>query len=297
MSDIILPSVFAIGFITGCEKDITVDLPQAESKIVIEGAIEQGEYPSVFVTRNAAYFDPVDSTTLANMVVRDAIVIVSNGTISDTLALGIDFFTVPFLKYYGTKFTGEVGKRYYLTVQVDGKSYTSGTTIPQPVELDSLVFRETEDAGVDNAGMMWLYFQDPDTLGNYYRYFTKTIGKDNIFVHPLASASDDKLANGQYIEFVCYRGWNPNLTEEQREQELEELGDIPWWAYVRGETVVMKFCTIDAAHYQFWRTIELQNSTDGNPFASPITVYTNIEGGALGVWGGYGVFLDTLVIE
>ena len=37
-------------------------------------------------------------------------------------------------------------------------------------------------------------------------------------------------------------------------------------------------------------------SSDGNPFASPTSVVTNIEGGALGIWGGYAVFLDTIQI-
>jgi hypothetical protein len=36
--------------------------------------------------------------------------------------------------------------------------------------------------------------------------------------------------------------------------------------------------------------------TDGNPFASPITIRSNIQGGAIGVWGGYGASIDTLKI-
>ncbi|MBI4648819.1 MAG: DUF4249 family protein [Bacteroidia bacterium] len=281
-----------------CEKDITVELSKPENKIVIEGAIEQGQHPYIFITRNAAYFEPVNDSTLFNMIILDATVIVSDGTITDTIIqTTIDPYTVPFFKYISTKIIGEIGKTYYLTVHFENRTYTARTFIPPPVILDSIAFKETNEVSVDSVGTLWLYFTDPDTLGNYYRYFTKTLGKDSVFVHPVGSVSDDKIINGQFIEFLAYRGWNPNLTEEQREAELEALGDIPRWAFVRGETVVMKFCSIDAAHYHFWRTVELQNSTDGNPFATPNSVVTNIEGGALGIWGGYGAYYDTLKIN
>ena len=36
--------------------------------------------------------------------------------------------------------------------------------------------------------------------------------------------------------------------------------------------------------------------SSGNPFSAPTTVTTNIEGGGLGVWGGYGATYDTLIL-
>lgn len=280
-----------------CTKDISVKIPHAPEKIVIEGIIENGQYPWVIVTRNADFFEAVDSSTLLNMVVLDALVTVTDGSITDTLSFELDQNQVPFYKYVGSTLIGEIGKTYRLTVKADGKTFTAQTSIPNPVQLDSLVFKNTEEVKNDSAGFIWFYFQDPDTLGNYYRAFTKTIGKDSVFVHASSSVTDDRNVNGQYIEFPTYRGWNPNLTEEQHEAERDSLNGMPRWAFVRGDVVVFKFCSLDSEHYEFWRTIEVQNSSDGNPFASPTTVYTNISGGALGIWGGYGVFLDTLHIQ
>jgi hypothetical protein len=283
--------------ISSCTTDITVDIPEAEEKIVIEGAIESGQYPWVIVTKNSNYFDPVDTNTIINMAVINAKVYVSDGEITDTLQFAWDETTIPYYKYVGSRIFGEEGKTYSLTVEVGNEVYTSKTTIPNIIEMDSIRFKPVPELENDSLGYLWFYFQDPDTIGNNYRIFSKTIDKDDVFVHPGSSAIDDKNVNGQYIEYPIWRGWNPNLTQEEREAEYEELGDAPRWAFIRGETVIFKFCTLDAEHYEFWRTIEVQNSSDGNPFASPTSVYTNIDGGALGIWGGYGTSIDTVHID
>ncbi|PLX01182.1 MAG: hypothetical protein C0594_13965 [Marinilabiliales bacterium] len=289
--------LFIVGAMLSCTKDIDLKIPEVDRKIVIEGKIESGEYASVIITKSAPYFEPVDSSTIFEMGVFDATVVVSDGTTNDTLSFVLDFYQMPFYKYIGNSIIGEPGKSYSLEVFYDNEVYTATTTIPQIVELDSLAFKEETDLEVDSAGYLWFYFTDPDTLGNYYRIFSKTLGKDSVFVHPMASVSDDKNVNGEFIEYPVYRGWNPNLTQKQRDEEKEKLGDIPRWAFVRGETVIFKFCSIDAEHYEFWRTIEVQNTSDGNPFASPSSVYTNIQGGAIGVWGGYAVFQKIIQIE
>jgi len=271
-----------------CEKEISVDLPPYESKVVIEGYIEQGQNPYVLITRSQGYFDPVDSNTFSEMQVTNALVTVSNGTVTDTLtSMG------PI--YYGTKFTGEVGKKYDLTVWVDDKKYTATTSITKPVPIDSVKFYPDPDADVDTLGFLWFYAHDPDTMGNAYRIFTKTIGKDNRFVHPYISAMDDELFNGQPVEFSIYRG-KDELQDSLYNNEGVDSAGVKWYYFVMGETVIVKFCTIDHANYVFWETMERQQQADGNPFANPVTPVSNISGGALGVWGGYGVYLDTIHI-
>ncbi|MCD6367243.1 MAG: DUF4249 domain-containing protein [Bacteroidales bacterium] len=272
----------------GCEKEISVDLPPYESKVVIEGYIEQGQNPHVLITRSQGYFDPVDANTFTQMQVTDAKVYVSNGLETDTLtSMG------PY--YSGSKFIGEVGKQYDLTVWVDDKKYTATTSILTPVPIDSIKFYPDPDADVDSLGFLWLYAHDPDTMGNAYRIFTNTVGKDDRFVHPYISAMDDELYNGQPVEFSIYRGKDMLQENLYDDEGIDSLG-VKWYYFVMDETVIVKFCTIDHANFVFWETMERQQQSDGNPFASPVTPITNIEGGALGVWGGYGVYLDTVHI-
>ncbi len=117
--------------------------------------------------------------------------------------------------------------------------------------------------------------------------YTKVLGEDSIFYPPFASVSEDKIINNQFVEFSTYRGQDP----------LIEIPDDEYykWFFKGGDTIIFKFQTIDVRTYQFWYTLEMDNSS-GGPFSTPITVRTNIDGG-LGIWGGYGVFIDTTIAK
>lgn len=275
--------------LTACEKEISVDLPPYKSKVVIEGYIEEGQNPYVLITRSQGYFNPVDTNTYENLLVQDALVYISNGTETDTL-IGIGPY------YFGSKFVGETGKSYHLIVVVNDTTYTAITTIPEKVPIDSVKFYPDPDSYVDTLGFLWFYAHDPDTTGNAYRIFTKTVGKDDMFVHPINSVLDDEMINGKPVEFSIYRGKNKLEYDTTYDANGLDENGIKWYYFVMGETVIVKFCTIDQRHYKFWETMERQLQSDGNPFANPVTPLTNIQGGALGIWGGYGVYLDTVHI-
>jgi len=280
-----------------CERDITLELPITERQIVVEGYIEQGSYPYVFLTLSAPYLEVVNSTTLQNMVITNAQVIVSDGKQSDTLKVGFDSSQFPFIKYQGQRIRGEAGKTYYLTVNYQNKTVTAVTTIPQPVAIDSLTFKA--EAPYDSLGYVWFHFSDPDTIGNYYRTFTKTLGKDSNYVHPFATLLDDKLVNGTAIQYPIYHGRDSRLIETEEDEDEDEnnnqdTNNLSFY-FKTGEIVVMKLCGIDYAHYRFWMSIEQQMMSGSNPFSAPTTIKSNIKGG-LGIWGGYSITTDTIKI-
>ena len=53
------------------------------------------------------------------------------------------------------------------------------------------------------------------------------------------------------------------------------------------DVVLIKFCQIDEISLKFWRGLVRQAGTNGNPFAEPSNLPSNINGG-LGVFTGYG---------
>ena len=55
-----------------CQEEITLDLPQAEEKLVVEGAIEPGFPPYIILTKNQGYFDPININTYNNLFVNNA---------------------------------------------------------------------------------------------------------------------------------------------------------------------------------------------------------------------------------
>ena len=66
--------------------------------------------------------------------------------------------------------------------------------------------------------------------------------------------------------------------------------------FMKGDTIQVKLANIDKATYDFWRTLEYNYQSIGNPFSSPIRVLSNISNGALGYFGGYAAEYRELVI-
>ena len=283
-------SILIIAF--SCTKDIEIELPETEEKFVVEGWIEQDQYPVVVLTTNTPYFDKFDSTALMDMFITDAKVTVSDGTTTEHLAFTINFQNLenadwPMVYFVGDTLKGEIGKTYTLSIEAEGKTLTAFTTIPQIIESDSLWFKV--DEGQDSLGYLWgLYSDDPNT-NSYFRFFTKRLGRDNVYTPTYGSIVEDKFFSGDTLEFSLVRGIGSYTAADAYDDE--ELG-----YYKIGDTVVFRLTTIDQAHYNFWRTAEQEIMMGQNPFSSPVQIRSNIEGG-LGVWGGYAADYDTLICK
>ncbi|MCC7303523.1 MAG: DUF4249 domain-containing protein [Bacteroidia bacterium] len=268
--------------LTSCVKDIEVDVPEYSEKLCVDGRIEQGQTAWVVLTRNAAFFGDYDLNNLLNYIVTDAFVTVSNGVTTDTLTHFM------YGLYAGSTITGQVGTTYTLNISWNNKVYTSTTTIPGPVPLDSLWFKV--QGTMDSLGYVWANFQEPQGTGNAYRWFAKRLNKDQDFIAPFGSAFEDKFIDGQDFDFAYNRGQLPD--SDAPDDNNEEA-----YYFKKDDTIVVKFTSIDDPSYQFWRSYETQVLSGGNPFAAPGNVKSNIlpKGEALGVFCGYGVFLDTLI--
>jgi hypothetical protein len=284
--------VIICGFIA-CEKNVTVEIPETEELLVVEGYIETGTQPIVLLTKSLPFFGHINSNDILVNSITGATVIIDNGTVSDTLdqipGYGI---------YTSTSMTGETGKTYRLTIITGDKTLTAETTIPNPVKLDSVWWKP--DGNRDSLGFAWAHLTDPDTLNNCYRWFARRINhyttgsdsgdvKDSIFIAPLGSVFDDKYINNKSFDFNFPRG-NANYSTKEDDNNDERF------YFKRGDTIVLKFTSIDRAHFKFWRSEETQVGNNGNPFGSPAPVYGNINGG-LGIWGGYSPAFDTIIAQ
>jgi hypothetical protein len=272
--------------LTACEKDITIDLPDTPPKIVVEGHVETGEHPYVILTRSSGYFDPVDSTTIANTIITDAKVIVTDGVTTDTMTVAFDFNMFPPIYYKAPNMIGVTGRTYSLKVIADDQTITATTTLPAPIPPDSVWFQL--QPGNDSLGLAYGHLSDPPGRGNAYRWLAKRLHKDNTFLPAFGgSVFDDEFIEGKSLDGAFYRGMKPGSTAPDDNNEE--------YAYFKkGDTIVVKFCTIDPAAFQYYRTYETELSSNGNPFAAPTTIRTNITGG-LGVWCGYGTAYDTII--
>ncbi|MBK9401973.1 MAG: DUF4249 domain-containing protein [Bacteroidetes bacterium] len=281
--------------ISSCEKDISLDLPETESKVVVDGYVEIGLPPYVILSKSEAYFNPIGQNSINNLPIRGAIVTISNGTDTiqlteiDTSLNGVSvggfYVALDSLTFLPTMI-GIPNTQYTLNIiTADGRQVSSSAVLHEPVALDSVWFKVQDN--LDSLGFAWAKLSDPDTLGNYYRWFAKRLNKDDLYYTPFGSVFEDKFINGQSFDFAYNRGTVQN--SEAEEDENEEAG-----FYKKGDTIVVKFCSIDRGTYEFWRDAENQLANNGSPFAVPSNVKSNIIGGR-GLFATYSVAYDTII--
>lgn len=290
--------------LTSCEKEIDLELPPPGNTWVVEGFIQTDQFPYVILTRNTSFFGGNAFSSLGNLYVRNANVTVSHsGTdypmqelclsnlppnlkpvVSQFLGVNLDSLPADLdvCVYVNFQLTGTEGEQYDLSIQKADTVLTATTTIPNAVPIDSMwIVPEPEVA--DSLVRLWVQFDEPDTLGNYYRYFTKR--NDEPFYPGLfGSVLDDQFFNGQLFRFNLDRGYDRNT-----DIDFETYG-----LFVVGDTIIVNINSIDRPHFRFWETAEDQLRS-GGPFASPTYITSNIEGG-IGIWGGYGSAYDTLIV-
>lgn len=305
---IILPLVLLL---QACVRDANIEIPGTVDKVVIEGSIEPGQPPIVFLTRNKPYFGTSNFASFNDLLIHDAYISVSNGTHTSVLTeicasslpdsllpllsgiTGLDSITLKSIDFclyttFDPLMFGEEGKTYNLYVNAESKTLTAKTKIPYHVSLDSIWYKN--DGSYTDRGFCWARLKDPDTLGNAYRWFAMRKGQDYSFYCPIGSAFEDKFINGTSFEFAYNRAKSPGDDDPAVED---------YRGYFRiGDTIIVKFTSIDPDVYQFWRTYETQVVNNGNPFAAPTPIKSNIQGeGGLGIWSGYGVSYDTTVAQ
>jgi hypothetical protein len=267
-----------------CRKTIKVKLPEYKQKVVIEASIETNGYAYVLLSYSIPFFGDFDFTQPTNAFIKGAFVTVSDGTQTDTLK-ELDPNTGYY--YLGSKVKGVQGKTYYLEVTVNGKTYKANTFIHPPVALDSLYFKGEKDT----LGYMWAHITEPAGLGNNYRWFAKRLNRGDLFyAAPFNSVFDDKFVDGKEFHFAYDRGPQPNQIQDNKDDP--EAG----W-FKRGDTVVVKFCTIGRPEYNFWYSYYLNKSSNGNPFSAPTNIVSMTAGeDVMGGFFGYSPSYDTLVI-
>lgn len=280
-----------------CEKTVNFHLNNEETKLVVEGSIETGKNPIVKLSHSIGFFSEVDLQTLANSYIHGAIIKVSDGFDSVTLKEYYTpqnqgnqyYYSVDTTNPHALQFVGTPGKWYKLTIQYAGKTYTSQTAIPFPKPLDSIwaVAPPPQEMPkkYPDSRLLYVQYTDPDTPGNRVRYFTKR--NSGPFLSPLYSVYDDEIINGKTIQIQLPAGV----------LKTGKMNSDTSGYFYKGDTVIVKWCSIDKGVFDFWQTLDYSYGSTGNPFSSPVEITTNIQGGALGVWAGYGATFDTLIIK
>ena len=255
------------------EEVITIDLKDAEPKIVIEGTLtDQGEPCTVKISTSGDFYKPSEfpPVTGAEVTLLD-----SEGNL-ETLAE-----KEPGL-YRGNSLTGVESRTYTLTVYAEEKTYEAVSTLMKAVDIDSLTYYFEDDPEIYNEDyedmeegyVFSCYFTDPETKNNYYRIKLTHNGKSLRGLHLFS----DRYSDGNDIDYDFKN----------------------WYLFEKNDTMTVELLSIDKAVYDYFYTLyDVLISEDSGPlFTSipdnPITNFTN---GALGYFAAYSVRSRTVVFE
>jgi Domain of unknown function (DUF4249) len=253
--------------IYGCDgtREVDLDLPDYESQLVVECFLEVGSPMYMILSESIGFQD-----SFATPFVAGATVVITHRGLADTLRpfasdfLYLSEYTVP--PDYDVEYQIEVR-------DTTGRVVRGSTRVMPPVRISSM----TASYNKDSAVAVTVNWPDPPGQDNYYR-------------------------------FALYKGKIPipgDVSEESTLQFDFTLDDLigdgrditvgTFFDYRSGDTLIASLYHISQSYWNYLNSLDDAASSNGNPFAQPGVIRSNVTGG-LGCFTGYAKDLDTLII-
>jgi len=267
--------------IISCSNDNFNEQKNLESKIVVEGWIEEGDFANVLLSSSIPVTDVIDSTNVLNHVIRSAKITVSDGQNSEVLRVKNDKNRIPPFVYFGSTLKGEAGKEYSIKIEYLNRIVEAVTSIPKSVALKSAEYIKKNAA--DTTGYIFVKFDDPVTEKNYYQIATKIDGEEPIFVPSFYGNLDDKNFESSSVSVQINRGVIL----------FPKTKFTPYFA--DGDLIHVKLRTQTKESLDFWNSWQNEIVNSKNPiYPSNTSLKSNIKGG-IGIWAGYGQ--STIIVK
>ena len=286
-------------FMTGCSslvQDVPdAKVPQEPQKPVTVGFISPQDSAvgvSIQLTK------PVLGTLTANSIVSGAVVTISEGN---------RFMALPFVPGSEGVYLArtrnlriEAGKTYKLFVTMPtGQTLSATAKVPEPIAiqevvLDSVLARDFGSLPTYRYTVRFKW-RDPAGEANYYR-----INADQLFSEKVTTGPNNQtqvITSAQRISFLNQDG---RYVVSDVNQDGEPLTSATGYynKYVisystngatraPGGPVTLYLLNTDKSYYDYHSALNRYSDADGNPFAEPVLLPGNIEGGGLGCFAAF----------
>lgn len=236
--------------ISGCQKEIELNLPVYEPKMVLEFYLENNKSLQCLLQESINYTD-----TALFKLIDNALIVLSHNGINDTL-LNTLYFDAKFEKiynYYNPKIIQLQPNTDYDVYVKDtkGREMRGRTRLNNLVPIDTLVYNYNSS----NKAAAGLIFNDNGSAKNYYRIVAfkdaPTVEADSTW----DIRFEDILFNGQQFSFYTGYSFNP------------------------GDTITGRLYHLTEEHNRFSQSVNNAQDSNGNPFGQPANIITNLTGG------------------
>lgn len=263
---IILLSLLHITLVS-CDKEY----PSAEQKLVIEGWIENGEFPVVLVSLSGSKAN--DGDMISDFMVRWAKVSINDGDSTYILTGAMDDNYTPPFSYKSYDLRGKCGKTYTLKVEYNNMTATAITKIPESVKIDSVTVCNITDN--DSLRLISVHFTNPYHNESFYRLRYRNFNNENRFYPSFLGTF--KVSSEQNVKQPLYRTKIKTIENDY----------IPYFHI--GSKLEIRLGHIDEESFLIWQDYDnAVNFGSSIFFQTQSSLKTNINGG-YGHWIGYGI--------
>lgn len=290
-----------------CETVVEVDLPDTESKLVLNGLFAPDQ--EFFFTLSASK-GILDSGSL-RMIDNGSVEI--SGSDGSTELITTQVYDSLKLFSYGFKSVMKAKRGVTYTVVAKSAGYSevrASASMPQSVAISSVDTATIYSNGYPE-GQSNISFIDPGNEVNFYEikfyqlvYFPEfdsnlqIIGFETFEQELYPYASDDGFFNAGSSQLI----FNDELFNGQefttRLNYYKDFftGDTMDVTQFLPSFLVVELRSLSSDYYKFQTTYSSYQTSSFDPFAQPVLVYNNVEGG-FGIFAGFNSYRDTIPLN
>ena len=277
---------------TNCTKEIEFDAQDIAPRIVVNSLFTNDSLWTANISRSVGVLETTSYTSINN---ADISIFNGNGVLVTTLTdQGDGLYTSP------TGATPVADELYTIEVNASGYTPVSATNrIPAAVQINSIDTVSSTNSDGQTILETTINFQDPPANENFYMIEVLVKGTwidffegDTIeFREPLEISCND--VNVETVNRFNFGGFENTylylmLKDENFDGEdyaltfsvinYAELKDLELFGEIR-------LVNTSAAYFNYLKSFNMYQSASGNPFATPVQVYSNVENG-MGIFAG-----------
>jgi hypothetical protein len=307
-----------IVIVVGCTEKISLDIPQNDERIVLEGAITNENGPYFF--RLSKSYSIYQANEADNSIQNATLIIKDNMGIVDTLkALSTEIYQHPKWYYYyilvenysgqmdtirlhgdnpsgingvyyTTKIKGIPGNTYYLTIHSNNQIVQAQEYMPKVPDIDSVVFK-THYSEKDKQDFLvpYLFFKEPKNEKNYYMF---NFGSDGLLnmLYRTTQVWNFSILNDEFLpEYV--NGFNID-------DGASPKGYEDFFYFSPGDSVHIRMLSLTENAYHYYESLLKQFENDGGAYTpTPSTPKSNLSNGALGYFRASAVSEKKIFVE
>lgn len=304
----LLPAVFFGMVFTAatCERPVDLEIPLPEPELVIISTFSPQQPFRVTVSTTRPSLPPTPATYISGARVA---LLQGEGFIENLLLIPGNNAIAPY--YQAPTVVPLEEKSYALRVSVPGyKDITARDVVPRSVAvrtLESIPLGFSPGAGADQIVYHYnvrITFDDPAAFRNYYhlRFHQEVLNF-------IASELGDTLIIGKRRQHI---GFGPAINNNTITAYLDDgvlfedntfngrrvTFSFPFETTVRLDRELMgqlfvELRSTSEAYYRFYSTVGRQQNSPGAPYAEPVVVFSNVEGGK-GIFAGFSASMDSV---